>query len=88
MVMIRFDDSSEDQLTIAYPVLKQCGFTAVFAEVVKTLNAGTGAGEEGTISQPQTGGQVTQLYLQGNQITDHSFTHAHLGSINEFRLDI
>jgi peptidoglycan/xylan/chitin deacetylase (PgdA/CDA1 family) len=78
-VMIRFDDSYQDQWVNALPILAKYGYRASFATVAGLLLNITECG----LSTPwvkMNWNEVLWLYGSGNEITDHTMTHAHLNN--------
>jgi len=67
-VAITFDDGTETDLTVAAPVLKDCGFQATFYITVGVL------GQRGYLSHAQ----LRELQEMGFEIGCHSMTHPHL----------
>ncbi|MHA4806932.1 polysaccharide deacetylase family protein [Flavitalea flava] len=65
-VMLTFDDTDEDQYTVAFPELKKLGFKAVFFIMTVSLNR---------LPHYMTKEQVKELYTAGNVIGSHTWDH-------------
>lgn len=65
-VMLTFDDTDEDQYTVAFPELKKHGFKAVFFVMTVSL---------GKLPHYMTKEQVKELYTAGNTIGSHTWDH-------------
>ena len=65
-IMLTFDDTDEDQYTVAWPEMKKYGFKGVFFIMTVSLNR-----------QPHymTESQVKELYAAGNTIGSHTWDH-------------
>src|ERR1700743_2977316 len=65
-IMLTFDDTDEDQYTVAWPEMKKYGFRGVFFIMTVSLNR-----------QPHymTKDQVKELYSAGNIIGSHTWDH-------------
>lgn len=75
-VMIRFDDSLEDQWVNALPILQHYNFKAVFLAVTGVIRNGSVTLNSGYENLNWT--QVKWLYSNGNEIADHTSTHPDL----------
>ncbi|PTQ93638.1 polysaccharide deacetylase [Mucilaginibacter yixingensis] len=64
-IMLTFDDTDEDQFTIANPTLKKYGFKAVYFVMTVSLNR----------PHYMTEAQVKQLSDEGNVIGSHTWDH-------------
>ncbi len=83
-VVLTFDDGYQDFYTDAFPVLKQCGFTAtVFLASDRIRN--TAACIEG--ADYLTWGEVRELHSQGISFGSHSVTHADFRSLGPEEID-
>ena len=84
-VMIRFDDSYQDQWFYALPILEEYGFRAAFATVAGLVLTvpicGIADGWE-KMNWPE----IQWLYANGNEISDHTMTHAHLDKLSASEL--
>ncbi|MFA6039714.1 MAG: polysaccharide deacetylase family protein [Candidatus Peribacteraceae bacterium] len=76
-VVITFDDSHRSQYGLAYPVLKEHGFTAVFYLITKTLDAGANL----------TRAQVKEMSEAGMDIQSHTVNHLQLTRLGQTELD-
>lgn len=78
-VVLRFDDSLQNQWVDALPVLAKYGYHATFSVIVGSLLkiqlCGLDSPEE-ELSWPE----VQWLYQNGNEISDHTLSHANLDS--------
>jgi peptidoglycan/xylan/chitin deacetylase (PgdA/CDA1 family) len=65
-IMLTFDDTDEDQYSVAWPEMKKYGFKGVFFVMTVSLNR-----------KPHymTEGQVKELYTEGNVIGSHTWDH-------------
>lgn len=72
-IMITFDDTDEDQFTIAKPILDQYGFKAVFFIMTVSLN------KKGYMNTHQ----VRQLAEEGHIIGSHTWDHMNVTKMNE-----
>ncbi len=66
--VITFDDGYEDNLTVAWPILKQYGFTGIVFIVVEEM------GTPGFL----TWDQVRELHREGMLIGSHTLTHCYI----------
>jgi peptidoglycan/xylan/chitin deacetylase (PgdA/CDA1 family) len=83
-VVLTFDDGYQDFYTDAFPVLKQCGFTAtVFLASDRIRN--TAACIEG--ANYLTWSEVRELLCQGISFGSHSVTHADFRSLGPEEID-
>jgi peptidoglycan/xylan/chitin deacetylase (PgdA/CDA1 family) len=83
-VVLTFDDGYQDFYSDAFPVLKQCGFTAtVFLASDRIRN--TAACIEG--ADYLTWSEVRELYSQGISFGSHSVTHADFRSLGPEEID-
>ncbi|MHB8702317.1 MAG: LysM peptidoglycan-binding domain-containing protein [Nitrososphaerales archaeon] len=85
-VMIRFDDSFQDQWVYALPILEEYGFKACFATIAGDL---TNSGISSNITdgwQRMSWQEIESLYASGNQIVDHTMTHPDLTQISSSQL--
>jgi peptidoglycan/xylan/chitin deacetylase (PgdA/CDA1 family) len=83
-VVLTFDDGYQDFYTDAFPVLRQCGFTAtVFLASDRIRN--TAACIEG--ADYLTWSEVRELYSQGISFGSHSVTHADFRSLGPEEID-
>jgi len=65
-IMLTFDDTDEDQYTVAFPELKKYGFKAVFFIMTVSLNR---------LPHYMSKDQVKELYAAGNVIGSHTWDH-------------
>jgi len=65
-IMLTFDDTDEDQYTIAYPEMKKYGFKAVYFIMTVSL---------GRLPHYMSKDQVKELYNAGNVIGSHTWDH-------------
>lgn len=65
-IMLTFDDTDEDQYTIAFPELKKHGFKGVFFVMTVSL---------GRLPHYMTKDQVKEMYNAGNVIGSHTWDH-------------
>jgi len=65
-VMLTFDDTDEDQYTVAYPEMKKYGFKGVFFIMTVSL---------GRLPHYMSKDQVKELYNAGNVIGSHTWDH-------------
>lgn len=65
-VMLTFDDTDEDQFTVAYPEMKKYGFKGVFFIMTVSL---------GRLPHYMSKDQVKELYNAGNVIGSHTWDH-------------
>jgi peptidoglycan/xylan/chitin deacetylase (PgdA/CDA1 family) len=65
-IMLTFDDTDEDQYTVAFPELKKHGFKAVFFIMTVSLNR---------LPHYMSKEQVKELYNAGNVIGSHTWDH-------------
>jgi len=65
-VMLTFDDTDEDQFTVAWPEMKKYNFKAVFFIMTVSL---------GRLPHYMTKDQVKELYNAGNVIGSHTWDH-------------
>jgi peptidoglycan/xylan/chitin deacetylase (PgdA/CDA1 family) len=65
-IMLTFDDTDEDQYSVAFPELKRHGFKAVFFIMTVSL---------GRVPHYMTKDQVKELYNAGNVIGSHTWDH-------------
>ncbi len=65
-IMLTFDDTDEDQYSVAFPELKKHGFKAVFFIMTVSL---------GRVPHYMTKDQVRELYQAGNVIGSHTWDH-------------
>jgi peptidoglycan/xylan/chitin deacetylase (PgdA/CDA1 family) len=83
-VVLTFDDGYQDFYSDAFPLLKQCGFTAtVFLASDRIRN--TAACVEG--ADYLTWREIRELYAQGISFGSHSVTHADLRSLGPEQID-
>jgi peptidoglycan/xylan/chitin deacetylase (PgdA/CDA1 family) len=83
-VVLTFDDGYKDFYTDAFPILKQCGFSAtVFLASDRIRN--TAACIEG--ADYLTWGEVRELYAEGISFGSHSVTHADLHSLGPQQIE-
>ncbi len=71
-VVITFDDGNESDYTLAYPILKKYGLTAVFFVIVSRV------GQAGHV----TWSQLAEMQSNGMAIQSHSLTHPYLSEIS------
>lgn len=71
-VLISFDDDREEQYSLAWPILKQYGFTAVFFVMTVTID------KAGYFSRAQ----IKQLSDSGNYIGLHTWDHPDMRHIS------
>ncbi|MEK7218727.1 MAG: polysaccharide deacetylase family protein [Patescibacteria group bacterium] len=76
-VAITFDDSHRTQYDVAFPILKERGFTAVFYLITKTLDAG----------ESLTRAQVKEMGDAGMDIQSHTVNHLQLTRLGQAELD-
>ena len=77
-VMLRFDDSLQDQWVNVLPILEKYGFKATFVTVAGSL---TDNGISSNLTGPWENlswQEIEWLYANGFQIVDHSMTHPDL----------
>ena len=65
-IMLTFDDTDEDQYTVAWPEMKKYGFKGVFFIMTVSL---------GRMPHYMTKEQVKELYNAGNVIGSHTWDH-------------
>ncbi|HTI08576.1 MAG TPA: polysaccharide deacetylase family protein [Puia sp.] len=65
-IMLTFDDTDEDQFTVAYPEMKKHGFKGVFFIMTVSL---------GRLPHYMSKDQVKELYNAGNVIGSHTWDH-------------
>ncbi len=65
-IMLTFDDTDEDQYTVAYPEMKKYGFKGVFFIMTVSL---------GRLPHYMSKDQVKELYNAGNVIGSHTWDH-------------
>jgi peptidoglycan/xylan/chitin deacetylase (PgdA/CDA1 family) len=65
-IMLTFDDTDEDQYTVAWPEMKKYGFKGVFFIMTVSLNR---------LPHYMTKDQVRELYGAGNVIGSHTWDH-------------
>lgn len=65
-IMLTFDDTDEDQFTVAYPEMKKYGFKGVFFIMTVSL---------GRLPHYMSKEQVKELYNAGNVIGSHTWDH-------------
>src|SRR5258707_1625435 len=65
-IMLTFDDTDEDQYTVAWPEMKKYGFKGVFFIMTVSLNR---------LPHYMTKDQVKELYNAGNVIGSHTWDH-------------
>ena len=65
-IMLTFDDTDEDQYTVAWPEMKKYGFKGVFFIMTVSLNR---------LPHYMTETQVKELYAAGNTIGSHTWDH-------------
>jgi len=89
-ILLRFDDSFQDQWDYAVPILQKDGFKAVFATIVGNLNNQdhsssilSNTGELASLAngwERMSWPEVQWLYFHGYEIADHTMTHPNLNS--------
>lgn len=65
-IMLTFDDTDEDQYTVAWPEMKKYGFRGVFFIMTISLNK---------LPHYMTVAQVKELYAAGNVLGSHTWDH-------------
>ncbi|MFH0915531.1 MAG: polysaccharide deacetylase family protein [bacterium] len=75
-VVLTFDDGGLDNYEVAFPVLKENGFTATFFVITGRV------GEEGQMEW----GQLREMAAQGMSIQSHSVSHPDLRGVSDARL--
>jgi peptidoglycan/xylan/chitin deacetylase (PgdA/CDA1 family) len=68
-VMLTFDDTDEDQFTVANPTLKKYGFKAVYFIMTVTI------GKKGKFVDYMSSDQIKTLSDEGNVIGSHTYDH-------------
>lgn len=83
-VVLTFDDGYQDFYTEAFPLLKQCGFTATVFLATDRIRD-TSVRVEG--ADYLTWSEVRELHSQGIAFGSHSVTHADLRSLGPEQID-
>lgn len=83
-VVLTFDDGYQDFYTEAFPLLKQCGFTATVFLATDRIRD-TSVRVEG--ADYLTWGEVRELHAEGITFGSHSVTHADLRSLGPEQID-
>ena len=83
-VVLTFDDGYQDFYTDAFPLLKQCGFTATVFLATDRIRD-TSVRVEG--ADYLTWNEVRELYSEGIAFGSHSVTHADLRSLGPEQID-
>jgi peptidoglycan/xylan/chitin deacetylase (PgdA/CDA1 family) len=76
-VMLRFDDTFQDQWVNALPILQKYGFKATFAIIVGSVRNQSVTGLSNGWEE-MGWREVWSLYNSGNEIGDHTMAHADL----------
>ncbi len=80
-VLLRFDDSYQDQWVNAVPVMAKYGLRAVFAVIVGSV-LGLPLCGLGFSTESMNWQEVLALYAAGNEVSDHTMTHVDLNHQN------
>ncbi len=75
-VALTFDDGGLDNYTVAFPLLKQYGFTATFFVITKTV------GRDGQMSWEQ----LQEMVAAGMSVQSHSVSHPDLRGVSDEKL--
>jgi peptidoglycan/xylan/chitin deacetylase (PgdA/CDA1 family) len=75
-VVLTFDDGGLDNYEVAFPILKQHGFTATFFVITKTVGR----------SGQMTWDQLREMAAQGMSIQSHTVSHPDLRGVSASRL--
>lgn len=75
-VALTFDDGGLDNYTVAFPLLKEYGFTATFFVITKTV------GRDGQMSWEQ----LQEMVSAGMSVQSHSVSHPDLRGVSDERL--
>jgi len=75
-VALTFDDGGLDNYTVAFPLLKQYGFTATFFVITKTV------GRNGQMSWEQ----LQEMVAAGMSVQSHSVSHPDLRGVSDEKL--
>lgn len=80
-VLLTFDDGYENNLTLAYPLLKSFNFKATFFIIGNTID-GTAAEEPDIVNKKMSLEQLKQLDPVIVQLALHTYGHIHFGSVD------